>query len=310
MEFYDDMNEFDDLDLLELLSSDSNSTNQYLVFHGSNNELYAINVAKVIEILVFKNLNMVRNGENDSLILASAQIRDEMATIINFDEWFGNKVLDESDYEFLIYVGFGGYSLGMMIKAVEYIVTIDSAQMQDNSMNNPKTNFVANIKLNGEERLCTVFDCDKLLGDIFDEIVRDNDLENVNISNNLETNKIALYADDSKFIRKMLKALFDKLEIKSKGFENGKDLLDSLTNSDSSNIGLIVSDLEMPIMDGIHLIKNIKKEPVYSDIPIIIHTNMSNFILEETLEELNIEEVIGKIDMSKLSKSIQKNFDI
>lgn len=310
MEFDDALDEFDDLDLLELISSDTNSTNKYLVFHGSNNELYAINVAKVIEILVYKKLIMVKNGQSDSLILASAQIRDELATIINFDQWFGNEVLDDSEYEFAINVGFGGYNLAIMVKAVEYIVSIDSNNMQDNSFNNPKTNFVANIKLNGEDKLCTVFDCDKLLADVFEEINRDNNVENLEEISSLETDKIILYADDSKFIRKMLESAFNKLKVKSKGFENGKELFDSLKTLNPEKIGLIVTDVEMPIMDGIHLIKNIKSELYYKSIPIIIHTNMSDFILEKTIENLDIQEVIDKIDIKKLTKSIEKNFDL
>ena len=120
--------------------------------------------------------------------------------------------------------------------------------------------------------------------------------------------KCILFADDSKFIRKMVESLLNKLNIKAKIFENGLDLLDELKQLEPEQIGLIITDLEMPVMDGNSLIKNIIALNKYNDIDIIIHTNMSNDIMESSLLELGATEVIGKIDMLKLSEGIKKYF--
>ena len=76
---YNEQVEIEDIDLLELIMADSNASNQYLVFNGSNDECYAINVSKVVEILVYKDLEMVKNGSSDSIIQATAQIRDNIS---------------------------------------------------------------------------------------------------------------------------------------------------------------------------------------------------------------------------------------
>lgn len=307
MEDIEELDSFD-LDLLDLISSDLNTTNQYLVFEGSNSEVYAINISKVIEVLVYKNLEMVKNGSGNNLIRATARIRDEIATIVSFDEWFGNEILEDDNYEFVILAGFGGHNLAIMVKNVEYIVSINSDEMKDNSINNSKTNFVAKIKLNGKDRLCTVFDGDKLLLDVFKENYKTKSVETIHDNNIINSNKIVLFADDSRFIRRMVESLFEKMNIKSKVFENGKELLDELKLLDPKDIALIITDLEMPVMEGRSLIKNIRELKVYDDINIIVHTNMSNFIIEKSLLELNVKEVIGKIDMEKLSVGISKHF--
>ncbi len=303
----DELDTFD-LDLLDLISSDLNTTNQYLVFEGSNCEIYAINISKVIEVLVYKKLEMVKNGNGHNLIRATAKIRDEIATIMSFDEWFGNDVLGEEEYEFVILAGFGGQNLAIMVKDVDYIVHMNSEDMKDNSINNPKTNFVAKIKLNGKDRLCTVFDCDKLLLDVFEENYKLNSVENILCKDSFNTKKLVLFADDSRFIRKMVQSLFEKMNLNSKVFENGKELLDELKLIDPDDIGLIVTDLEMPIMDGRTLIKEIKELEIYDDINIVVHTNMSNFIIESSLIELGVREVISKIDIEKLTMGINKYF--
>ncbi len=307
-EFLDDDLDDDEIDLLALVSADSNSTNQYLIFIGSDDEVYAINVSKVKELLVYKDLHKIKKTKKDTLIRATADIRGSMTSIINFDEWFENKILDDKDYELIILAGFGGYNFGIMIKRVEYILNISSDSMQNSSDIDPKTNFIAKIKLNGEDRLCTIFDGDKMLLDIFDEPNKNAEVDNIVAVPTMNYEKYILFADDSKFIRKMVNDLFNKLNLKAKVFEDGQLLLDSLTNTPPDKIGLIITDLEMPVMDGNTLMKEISKLKIYENINIIVHTNMSNNIMNETLLSLGACDVIGKIDMLKLSDAIKKYF--
>lgn len=301
---YNEQLENEDIDLLELIMADSNTTNQYLVFNGSNDEAYAINISKVIEILVYKDLDMVKNGLSDSLIRASAQIRDTTTTIINFDEWFGNEVLEDSEYEYIILAGFGGHTLGIMIKSVEYIVNIDFNNMQDNSKNNPKTNFLSKVKINNQQKLCTIFDCDKLLVDIFKDGVEKNDIDKIDNNINVSSSKTVFFADDSRFVRKMVQTLLDKLQLRYRLFENGKDLLEAIKETSPEDIALIISDIEMPIMDGYHMLENLKKLEQYKDINIIVHTNISDFVIENSLLELGTKKIIGKINMKELTSAI------
>lgn len=305
--FEDEIVEEDELDLLELVSADTNSTNQYLIFIGSDDEVYAINVSKVQELLVYKDLHMTFNPTKDSVVKATADIRDCMTTIINFDNWYGNKVLPDEEYELIVLAAFGGYSLGIMIKSVEYIMNINLSNLQDNSANNPKTNFVAKIRLNGRERLCTIFDGDKMLLDVFPES-KNTELNNIEVSDDIDKSKFILFADDSRFVRKMVHDLFDKLGFKAKIFENGKELFDALQTMKIDQIGLIVTDLEMPIMDGTTLMRNIQDSGIYSSINILVHTNMSNDVMQKSLEKYGAKEVIGKTNMQKLADGINKYF--
>jgi two-component system chemotaxis response regulator CheV len=303
-DFLDD----DEIDLVELVSADTNSSNQYLIFVGSDDEVYGINVSKVRELLVYKDLHKVANNKPNSLIRATADIRGTMTAIVNFDEWFENKVLDDDQYELIILAGFGGYIFGIMIKSVEYIVNINPANMQDNTANDSKTNFITKIKLNGQDRLCTIFDGDKMLLDIFDDTNTKAKVEHLQAFNALDRSKYVLFADDSKFVRKLVQSLFDKLELKSKIYEDGALLLEGLKQMEPEEIGLIITDLEMPVMDGVTLMKTILDMRKYQDINIIVHTNMSNDIMTSNLTKIGAKEVIGKIDMLKLSDGIKKYF--
>ena len=300
---YDDID--DELDLLELVSVDTKSSDQYLIFIGSNDEVYAINVSKVRELMVYKDLNMVKNNQKDSLIIANADIRSDMIALINFDKWFGNDVLEDKDYELIILAGFGGKEFGIIIKSVEYIVNITANSIHNHSVNNANTNFIAKIKLNNTQRLCTIFDCDKMLLDIFDDINTTKDISNIAIENN---GKYILFADDSKYIRGLVSTLLKSMNLKSKIFENGAELLEELKQMEVSQIGLIITDLEMPKMDGTILIKEIRSLEVFNSINIIVHTNMSNDILKSSLLNIGASEIVDKIDIPILSQSIKRYY--
>ena len=300
----------DELDLLELVSADTNITNQYLVFIGSDDEAYAMNVSKIRELLVYKDLDVVKKNKKNSLIRAAADIRGNMVSIINFDEWFENKVLSDEMYELIILAGFGGRNFGIMIKSVEYIVNINSSNMQDSSSSDSKTNFVAKIKLNGNDTLCTIFDGDKMLLDVFDMQSKELSIENVNVTMENNIDKYVLFADDSKFIRTMVSSLFEKMNLKALIFDDGEQLYNKLISMNPEDIGLIITDLEMPIMDGNTLIKKIRELNIYDHIDILVHTNMSNDIMKENLLKIGANDVIGKIDMLKLSESVKNSLTI
>ena len=296
----------DELDLVKLVSTSANDANQYVVFSGSNGELYAKNVSKLEELLVFKDLKIAKNSDEKSLIIGTADIRGKMTTLVNFDAWMGNEVLDDDAYELVVMASYGGHRFGMIIKSVENIVTIESDEMIDNSSDNPKSTFITKLTLRGTERLCTVFDSDKLLLDIFDQIDGESQDALERIKSVKNSTKRILFADDSRFVRKMVEDLFIKLDVKYDIYHDGKDLFEALPSFKEDEIGLFITDLEMPGMGGRELMEKIRADEKYEDIAIIVHTNMANDAMESALKDQGASAVIGKINMLSLGDAIKE----
>jgi two-component system chemotaxis response regulator CheV len=97
------------------------------------------------------------------------------------------------------------------------------------------------------------------------------------------------------------------MELNYKIFEDGKYLIEELKKLNPNDIGLIITDLEMPNLGGKEVIKFIRENSKFNDINIIVHTNMSNNIMEEDLLKAGANQLIKKIDMEELSQSIKKN---
>jgi len=296
--------EDEELDLIKLVNTNANDTSQYLIFVGSDEQYYAKNVSKIEELLVYKDLEIMKN-HNDGLILGTADIRGNMTSIVSFDKWFGNEILDDSQYELIILAHYGGHRMGIVVKRVEYIVNIPSETMTDNSENNDKTSFITKVQVGNKNVLCSVFDSDKLLLDTFDAI----DIKTHSHVSKFKplqiSDKKIIFADDSRFIRRMVKELFDTLDVSYEIYNDGKELIDALKDISISEIGLFITDLEMPVMGGREVIKIIRDDPNYDHIKLIVHTNMSNDIMEETLDDSGVDAIIGKVNMLKLGNAIK-----
>ncbi len=293
----------DELDLVALVSSNANNTSQYLVFQGSDNQYYAKNVSKIEELLVYKDIDIAKSHDK-KLILGTADIRGNMTTIINFDKWFGNEILPDEEYELLIVAHYGGHRLGIVVKNVEYIVTIPADTMTDNSQNDEKTSFITKVQIGQKKEMCIIFDSDKMLIDTF-ETIDTKVLADTKKLNPLQNNKLVLFADDSHFIRKMAESLFKKMGLNYRMYSNGQQLLDDLSNLKAEDIGLFITDLEMPVLGGKDVIAFIRDNKEYDKINIIVHTNMSNENMSSELKKSGAQEIIGKVDMLALSEAIE-----
>jgi len=302
----DDIDEDEDeLDLVKLVGTNANDTSQYLIFVGSDDQYYAKNVSKIEELLVYKDLNMISNASK-GLICGVADIRGNMTSIVNFDQWFGNEVLDDSEYELIILAHYGGHRMGVIVKRVEYIVNIPSDTMVDNSQNNEKTSFITKVLVSGKEELCTIFDSDKLLLDVFDKVDAQR-LSHTKAMKPIEkTQKKIIFADDSRFIRKMVQDLFESLDVGYEIYSDGKELTDGIKEIPVEEIGLFITDLEMPVMGGKEVMRIIRGQKKYDNIKIIVHTNMSNDNMEDDLIGSGAAAIIGKVNMLKLGEAIKE----
>jgi len=300
-----DEDEDEELDLIKLVTTNANDTSQYLIFVGSDEQYYAKNVSKIEELLVYKDLKIMKNN-TDGLVVGTADIRNNMTSIVNFDKWFGNEVLDDDKYELIILAHYGGHRMGIMVKRVEYIVNIPSETMIDNSQNNEKTSFITKVQVSNKSVLCSIFDSDKLLLDVFDNIDAQSSSHLSSFKPLQKSKKKILFADDSRFIRKMVQELFDALDVSYEIYEDGKQLVDALQNIKAEDIGLFITDLEMPVLGGREVIKVIREDKQYDDIKLIVHTNMSNEIMEDTLNEFGVDAIISKVNMLKLGDAIKE----
>lgn len=294
----------EEIDIVKLVSTDANDANQYLLFIGPDQQYFALNISKIEEVVVYKDLNIVKNYE-DSVVLGTADVRGEMLTLVSFNKWIGAEPLEDSDYEFVIIANYGGHKFGIVVSFVEYIVTIEPYQMQGSSAGNAKSTFIAKFEHEGREILCTIIDSDQMTVDTFEG--GSSSMQTEGITADISSDRIVFLADDSRLLRKIFEKVCKSLDVNYKIFENGKELTDALKSSDIDNIGVVVTDIEMPVKSGQEVIRELRSDNSFDNIKIVVHTNMANKVMEKELLDTGADAIVAKIDSYALANAIKEN---
>lgn len=294
----------EDDELIRLVTSNADASSQYIIFRNGANELYAINVAKVEELIALKDIDIAKNSSSYALIEGVAKIRGNMVSVVVFDRWLGKPELSIDEYELAMMCNYGNHRIGLIIKNVLGVMNIESKDFQDNSENDAKTAYVTDITLGGASGLCFVFDSDKMLLEIFPKIENDEQEKVSEITSQKQVRGKLLHAEDSIVIRNVIKSLYDQLQIDYELFKNGQLLLERLSTLSPDEVSLIITDIEMPVMDGLGLMSGIKAMPAWMEVPIIVNTNMANSSITNKAHSLGAQHIIHKLDLDELAQVI------
>ncbi|MFA6189846.1 MAG: response regulator [Sulfuricurvum sp.] len=299
-------NQIDSADeLIRLVTSNADVTSQYVIFHNGYDELFAINVAKVEELIVNRELNIAINSDTSGTLIGTAKIRDEMCSIIHFDRWLGKGENKECNYELIIVCNFGHQRVGIVIKNVIGIQNIEAEKLIDNSARDRKSAQITEMNVAGEIKLCIVFNSDALLTEVFPES-HAREMGKIDSLAHLSITKKILFCDDSKIIQHAVNMALTQMHLDFEVFDNGKTLLERLNEMDADDVALILSDIEMPVMDGMALLREVKSNPSTRTIPFVMNTNMANPSIIDQAKRHGVDYVIHKLDVEDLQQKIQR----
>ena len=122
-----------------------------------------------------------------------------------------------------------------------------------------------------------------------------------------------MIADDSTVARNQVKRALEPLGLTMLLAKNGQDALDQLKaitegceNSITEKVALLISDIEMPEMDGYTLTAEIKQNERMRDIPVILHTSLSGVFNNAMVEKVGAEDFIPKFHPDELATAVKK----
>ena len=306
----DSNSELLDDELIRLVSSSADTSSQYVIFTNSSDDLFAINVAKVEELIMNKDIVITKNYETAGCTLGVSKIRDNIVTMLNFDDWLGIKDYNENELRLIILANYSNRRVGLVIKSVVGIQSFEAKEFFGHAEEDEKTIHILEITTGGRKRLCKVFDSDRMVMDVFPSIkdVEEGKVDNITqeMLDKKKITKFVFFAEDSVLIQKSVKKLFDKLNLKYEAFENGQLMLNRINEVSPNDISLIITDIEMPVMDGMTFLSNLQKKQEFAGIPILVNTNMANEAVVSTAKALGAVEVVRKLDLENLHKMIMK----
>ncbi|WP_104750460.1 chemotaxis protein [Helicobacter cynogastricus] len=299
-----------------------NNELQLLCFRlGKNKDLYAVNVFKIREVVKYNGSLTMISHEPNSLVEGLIIIRELTIPLIDMKKWFyydsNNKQKDLRPFriekdpkedDIIMICEFSRWTIGVRIYEADRILNKRWTEIEQSAGvggNSGNSKLVSRTRY-FDGRLVQVVDIEKMLTDVFPWIEQESQ-EELNRLSQLYSDKIVLFADDSPSVLKTMQTILDKLGIKHIDFINGQQLLDYLFDPETviEDIGLIITDLEMPEASGFEVIRRVKLDPNTLKIPIVVNSSMSGSSNEEMAKSLHADDFISKsnpLDVERIVK--------
>jgi len=274
------------------------------------NSTYGINVAKVREIIRFPEATVPVPNEHPSLE-GIVDLRGQVVPIINLQRHLG--LIDDIDRasSYVIVSEFNNAKIGFCVSKVVGIQRLSWQQIEHlTGMTSSESGSVtAVIKL--ENRMILLLDYEKITSDIYpdsgmqceSEAVKSEEEQTLDRSSNT-----IFVVEDSNYIQKIIRKTLEKAGYKVITANDGQiawNKLTSIINGENfknieDHINVIVSDIEMPQMDGLHLIKNIKANDNLRHIPCIVFSSLISPEMSVKCKSVGADAEISKPEISSL----------
>ena len=283
--------------------------------------VFAVNVFKVRETVKFHPLTDLPDvtGEIDGLLT----LRDSIIPVVDLRKWLYDThvpaYLEEKDAAIpneerqIIICEFNEVIIGVKIYKADYILRRNWEDIMV-PVTNEYGNKVNNYTKSDKNEIVYIVDVEQMLSDIFPHIGEniEKDIENV-ATFDFDRSKLVLIAEDSTVALKALEKVLQRIGVRHLSFVNGKFLLDHIAGLDESGIkeiGMIITDLEMPIVSGFTVIKTLKGAKATQNIPIVVNSSMSGESNKEMAASLNAEGFMPKTQPDQIASMVKKYLGI
>jgi two-component system, chemotaxis family, chemotaxis protein CheV len=272
---------------------------QLAVFYTGHNNIYAINIAKVKAFIITEEVAINDTPRDTNVIAGIATIRGEPVTLINLDAWLGQTPLPIEEYKLIIFCEFNHKKIGFLIKDMLDIVEKTTQDLRHTEETNSKITYTTYVKVSNKDELCTVFNAEQLLRDIKWTDDGEDDVRKY-VEGKLDSSKVILAAEDSGVAREVLTKFFKQTGVKYEVYANGSLLLQRLDELDPEQIGMILTDIEMPGTDGYQVASYIKNNKKFEHIPVIVNSSMTTDAVRGKMNQIGVEGFVGKTDINTL----------
>jgi two-component system chemotaxis response regulator CheV len=272
---------------------------QFAVFLTGQDSLYAINVAKIKAFIITADVTISDTPSDSDVVAGIATIRGEPITLVNLDKWLGIPPKPTEEYKLILYCEFSHKKIGFLVKDMVSIIEKSTTDLRHLTNGNSKITHTMYTKYQEKDELCTVFNAEQLLQDI--GLEKDTSKAILEYKEQtLPSEKTILVAEDSQVARSVLTEFLDTVKANYIIFNDGQLLIDWLKEHDTSNVGLLITDIEMPKIDGYDVVAFMKSTPSLEKIPVIVNSSMATNAVTLKMKDLGASAFVEKTDIPRL----------
>lgn len=286
---------------------------ELLLFRINATQLFAINVFKVKEVVKFPSLNAMPGSHPD--ICGVANIRGTSIPVIDLRGAIGYRPMTDDNDANMIITEYNRSVQAFKVGKVEHIVNMtwgDILPPPKSAGNQNYLTAITHVEIDGHNHLVSIIDVEKVLAEIIHYDIRLSEgVLDEQLVHEMVGRKI-LIADDSSTARRQIKETLEPLGIEILEVSDGLQALKKLQKwcdegkTVQDEILMLITDAEMPEMDGYKLTHEIRNDKRMSDLYITLNTSLSGNFNHAMVEKVGCDRFISKFQPDVLVDVVQQ----
>ncbi len=277
-------------------------------------ELFGINVFKVREVLVMPPVTELANTHAN--MMGVANIRGQLIPVINLPAVMGCDA--KRGLSILMVTEFGRTVQAFAVEDVREIVQLEWSQVLPAEDSHAGHLITGIARLDGatqDTRLAQVLDVEQILKTVMPTVSEEITREVVGPLMELPAGTSILVADDSAVARSVIELGLKAMGVSYVMTKNGKEAWERLLalheaaaaqgKSAKDLVAVVLTDLEMPEMDGFTLTRLIKQDPRFKNIPVVIHSSLTGSTNEAHVKSVGADAYVAKFAPRELAATIR-----
>ncbi|TAL09250.1 MAG: chemotaxis protein CheV [Porticoccaceae bacterium] len=277
---------------------------ELLLFRLNGDQLFGINVFKVTEVTLCPPLTRVPNSHE--VVRGIAQLRGKIIPMLDLAHAVGDAPVADISVCYAIITEYNRHTQGFLVSGVDRIVNVPWEEMSPPPAGSALNSYLTAVTHIGSQ-LVQIIDVEKVMAEVHDQNLNISDKVRAE-SQGLETRPI-LVVDDSSVARNQIQRTLEQIGLRSVQTNNGKEALGLLEKWAAEGplaerISMVISDIEMPEMDGYTLTTEIRNNPALAELYVLLHTSLSGIFNNALVAKVGANHFLAKFDPDDLAVAV------
>lgn len=283
---------------------------ELLLFRITGKQRFGINVFKVREVIQCPQLTPL--PDSNKAVRGLVNIRGKTMAVLDLGCAIGLPPITKDEAGFLVVTEFNASVQGFLVSSVDRIVNQNWQEILPPPKSDGGMGYLTAVT-HVDEELVGIIDIERVLAEVMGA---PTDVSESYQEERQAENKFVLIVDDSVVARKQMRRTLEQIGCEVAQACDGEEALALLTSWQHDNspeyqkLGLIISDIEMPRMDGYTLTSTIRKTEGLKDFKIILHTSLSGGFNRAMVEKVGANEFLAKFEPDLLADAAIRNLGL
>lgn len=283
---------------------------ELLLFRLNGRQRFGINVFKVKEVLQCPPLTIL--PKLNGVVRGVAHIRGKTISVIDLSLATGGRPIEDLSKAFIVISEYNRSVQGFLVSSVERIININWESILPPPKGSGRFSYLTAVT-EVDKELVEILDVEKILHEVAPVSVEVSAelRETVAEIKKEDTKKVILVVDDSSVARNQIKKSISGLGFEIVLGKDGRDGLNKLKEIAAKGpledqVALMISDIEMPEMDGYTLTAEVRNDPALKDLYVILHTSLSGVFNQAMVSKVGANDFIAKFNPDELAGAVLK----